>query len=99
MSNNMTDREAVKLLTGLTDDELTDLGGFNGDFQNSLRTRMIEILSEDGQRPADTAARLADALIRELRFASEYSYGTTYPKVPVVDQKFVRYVTDWVRAE
>lgn len=27
----MTDREAVKLLTGLTDAELTDLGGFPGE--------------------------------------------------------------------
>jgi len=33
MHQPMTTREAVKLLTGLTDEELTDLGGFGDDNQ------------------------------------------------------------------
>lgn len=33
---------------------------------DNLRTRIIGVLYDYGQRPADTAARLADALIHEL---------------------------------
>jgi hypothetical protein len=31
MHHPMTNREAVKLLTGMTDEQLTDLGGFGDD--------------------------------------------------------------------
>ena len=33
---------------------------------DDLRTRIAAVLYEDGQRPMDTAMRLADAVIREL---------------------------------
>lgn len=50
-----------------------------------LRDRMIEVLRENGQRPAATAARLADSLIAELRLHSERGR-----------LKVVRYVSDWM---
>lgn len=62
---------------------------------SDLRIFIAHVLYEDGQRPMATAARLADTLIRELGLTAEYDYGTTYPKVPVTDVKYVRYVTDW----
>lgn len=39
----------------------------------------------------------ADAVIRELGLHREnsYGYGTNYPKVPTVQIKYIRYVTDW----
>lgn len=52
---------------------------------SSLRDRMIEVLREDGQRPATTAARLADSLISELHLHSERGR-----------LRVVRYVSDWI---
>jgi hypothetical protein len=54
---------------------------------DSLRIRIAKVLYEDGQRPMATAARLADAVIRELGLIEEES---EWP----FDGKH-RYVTEW----
>lgn len=63
---------------------------------DNLRYRIARILYEDGQRPLVTASRLADAIIENLKLTAEHDYGTTYPKTPVTDVRYTRYVTDWM---
>lgn len=65
--------------------------------QHDLRNRIATIIDQkvDGHwEPLD----VADALIRELGLVAEYSYGTTYPNVPVRDRRLVRFVTDYTEA-
>lgn len=66
---------------------------------NDLRDRIAHLLYEDGQRPMATAARLAETVIRELGMTAEYSYGTTYPNVPVTDVRYIRWATKWTADE
>lgn len=54
----------------------------------SLRDRIIKIIHDDGARPADTAARLADAVIREI--------GMTQQSIDTPSgYKVTRWVTVW----
>lgn len=63
---------------------------------DDLRTRIATTLYGDGEEMLwPRCLQLADLLLWELGLKPEYSYGTSYPKVPVVDIKYVRYVTDW----
>lgn len=63
---------------------------------DTLRERIAQVLYGDGDEILwPRCLQLADLVLWELNLKPERSYGTTYPKVPVVDKTYVRYSTDW----
>jgi hypothetical protein len=68
----------------------------------TLRNRLITILSENGQRPTSTAARLADMVISELGLRlerGERSNPTGVSWAAGNRHTVTRYVTEWSRDE
>ena len=55
---------------------------------DNLRIRIAKVLYEGGQRPMATAARLADAVIRELGLRQERQQGPY--------NFMYRHATDWM---
>lgn len=68
---------------------------------DELRDRIAAVLTKDafGLTTLTTVRRQAEAIIAELGLTQETSYGTTYPKVPVIDREYHRWVTDWRAAD
>lgn len=68
-----------------------------------LRTRIIAALYDGGEMPAAKAARLADAVIRELGLRQEHRDGSILrdgfgQPIRVIMPK-QRYVTEWTENE
>lgn len=66
---------------------------------DDLRTRIASLLYGDGNELAwARCTQLADMIMWDLGLKPQYSHGSTYPNVPVIDRTYIRYVTEWTSA-
>lgn len=70
-----------------TDDDLRTDG---------LRDRIFKAIHDNCNLPEQRCRDIAGAVHEALNMTAEHDYGTTYPKTPVTDVRYTRYVTEWM---